>query len=648
MCGICGIVSLKGEAVARDMLTKMIDPIVHRGPDESGVQVMGACGFGHVRLSIVDLASGQQPMSTEDGRYVIVFNGEIFNHVALRERLVAKGRRFRTQCDTEVILHMYAEMGTECVREFNGQWAFAIWDRLEGSLFLSRDRLGIRPLYYTRTGEHFMFASEIKALVRNPTVSRRLNLKGLDNVLTLWSIVPPQTAFEGIYQVPPGHSLMLAGEKQTSQQYWALSYSDADTQKTEDQYADELMELLVDSTRLQFTSADVPVGAYLSGGLDSTIITSVVRSFTNAPVRTFSVAFEHPEFDESQYQRQAVDHLRLDHQQVLCRNQDIADVFNEVIWHAEQPMVRTAPAPMYLLAKLVRQHGYKVVLTGEGSDEIFGGYDIFKEAKIRRYWAQRPESRLRPLLLRRLYPYLPALQAQSDEYLRAFFHVRSDDLSNPLFSHLPRCELTRKTRLFYSREVVEQLRDYDSYGAVIADLPSEHGSWDPFCQAQFLESRYLLPGYLLSSQGDRMAMAHGVEGRYPFLDHRLVEFASRLPVRLKMRVLTEKYILKRAAGGLIPPALRTRPKQPYRAPEADGLYDVQTGRARQEYIDDVLSERKIGRAGVFNPSPVKRLVDKARSGKIVGVRDAMSLVLILSTQLLIEQFIENPGRIGNV
>jgi asparagine synthase (glutamine-hydrolysing) len=584
-------------------------------------------------------------MSTADGRYVIVFNGEIFNHAELRERLMARGRQFRTRCDTEVILQLYAEKGPACVHEMNGQWAFAIWDTLERRLFMSRDRMGIRPLYYVKTGEHLLFGSEIKAIFAHPAATRRINPRGIDNVLTLWSIVSPETAFEGVLELPPGHSLTLSGNDMRIESFWELGYPEPETTKTEERYADELLSLLADSTRLRFTSADVPVGAYLSGGLDSTLITGVVRRFTEAKVRTFSVAFEDAEFDESSFQQQAIDYLGVEHQRVLCRTQDIADVFPDVIWHAEQPIVRTAPAPMYVLARLVRQHGYKVVLTGEGSDEIFGGYDIFKEAKVRRLWAEHPDSKQRPLLLRKLYPYIPGLQRQSDDYLRAFFYARPEDLKSPFFSHLPRWELTRKLGLFYSDDVKQSLSKYDTYAAVERGLPAEFGRWDPFCQAQFLETRHLLPGYLLSSQGDRMAMAHGVEGRFPFLDYRVVEFAARLPVRLKMRVLNEKYLLKKAAGDLIPPFLRKRAKQPYRAPEALSFYDSKTSKARAEYVDDLLSPEKLRRGGVFNPQPVGHLVEKARRGKVVGIRDGMALVSILSTQLLIEQFIESFERI---
>jgi asparagine synthase (glutamine-hydrolysing) len=645
MCGITGFVNLHGERADAGLARASIQRIAHRGPDESGVHVDGPCAFGHARLSIVDLAAGQQPMSTQDGRYWIVFNGEIFNHVELRERLIAKGHPFRTRCDTEVILQLYQAVGKDCVYEMNGQWAFAIWDTKEQTLFMSRDRMGIRPLYYMKTPEHFIFGSEIKTIFCHPGASRRLNLRGLDDVLTIWSTTSPQTMFEGVLELPPGHSLWLAGDEVRVERFWELDYTEPESGRSEEDYAQEVLELLIDAARLRFQSADVPVGAYLSGGLDSTLVTSIVRRFTNAPLRTFSVVFEDAEFDESSYQRQAIDYLRVDHQQVLCRKQDIAEHFADVIWHTEQPVVRTAPAPMYLLARLVRECGFKVVLTGEGADEIFGGYDIFKEAKVRRFWARQPKSKLRPLLLRKLYPYMPGLQRQSEEYLRAFFYARPEDLKSPFFSHLPRWELTRKLRAFYSEAVKESLAGYDCYESIERNLPSGYPRWNPFSQAQFLEARYLMPGYILSSQGDRMAMAHGVEGRFPFLDYRVVQLAARIPARLKMKVLNEKYLLKKAAGDLIPPFLHKRPKQPYRAPEALSFYDPQTGKARAQYVEDLLSADRVKRTGVFNPQAVQQLAEKARRGKVIGVRDGMALVSILSTQLLIEQFVEGFGKL---
>jgi asparagine synthase (glutamine-hydrolysing) len=499
-----------------------------------------------------------------------------------------------------------------------------------------------------QTRERFLFGSEIKAVLAHPEAPRRLDPRAIDDVLTIWSIVPPRTAFEGVYELPPGHSILLSNGELRMQRYWQLDYPQPDTTRSEADYAEELRELLLDATRLRFTSADVPVGAYLSGGLDSTLIAALARRYSEGPLRTFSVAFEDAEFDESEFQRRAIEHLRVDHEQVLCRKQDIADCFADVVWHAEQPIVRSAPAPMYLLARLVRSRGYKVVLTGEGADELFGGYDIFKEAKLRRFWAQHPESRLRPLLLRRLYPYMPALQKQAPDMLRAFFHARPEDLEHPFFSHLPRWELTRKLRLFYSPAMRETLAGYDGCEAIERELPAHYTRWSALCRAQYLETRYLLPGYLLSSQGDRMAMAHGIEGRFPFLDYRLVQFAARLPVQLKMSALREKYLLRRAAGDLIPDALRKRTKQPYRAPDALSFFAPETGRARAEYVEHVLSRERLLQAGIWQPEPVRMLVEKARHGKAVSVRDGMALVSILSTQLLAEQFVERFGRMDDV
>jgi asparagine synthase (glutamine-hydrolysing) len=312
-------------------------------------------------------------------------------------------------------------------------------------------------------------------------------------------------------------------------------------------------------------------------------------------------------------------------------------VFSDVVWHGEAPVVRTAPAPLFLLSRLVRDSGFKVVLTGEGADEMFGGYDIFKEAKVRRFWLAQPESKLRPLMLQKLYPYMPKLQAQPEAYLRAFFHVQPDIAPGPFFSHLPRWGMTAKNKFFFSDEVKAGLSGHDVYADLEAQLPAAYPGWHPFCQAQYLEARYLLPGYILSAQGDRVAMAHGVEGRYPFLDYRVMEFAAKLPPRLKMKVLNEKYILKKAFGRDIPPSIAKRPKQPYRAPEARCFFTVPV----RDYIQDLLAPDRIRRDNLFNAAAVQRLVDKVRANAAIGVKDNMALVGIVSTQILVDRFINN-------
>jgi asparagine synthase (glutamine-hydrolysing) len=643
MCGIAGILNFKGAEVSAELLQRMIRMIRHRGPDASDVYTTGQVGLGHARLSIIDLSGGQQPMSNADQSLWITFNGEIFNYVELREELIQKRYRFATHSDTEVILHMYEDKGEECVRFLNGQWAFAIWDAKRQKLFLSRDRIGVRPLFYCQTAEDFVFASEIKSIFVHPTVQRNIDVEALDQVFTYWCTLPPKTMFKGVQELPPAHSMVVENGKLRVWPYWSLDYATVHNEMSEEDCADQLLQLLNDATRLRLRS-DVPVGSYLSGGLDSTVITALIQQCSRTKLKTFSVTFGDPEFDESLFQQDAITYLGTDHQSVRCSYQDISRIFPEVIWHTEKPILRTAPAPLFLLSQLVRNQGYKVVLTGEGSDEFFGGYDIFKEAKIRRFWAADVASRYRPLMLKRLYPYLQNLQAQSNAYRQAFFHVNASDASNPFFSHLPRWELTSKLKMFLSEAVKSEIESSESYREMRQMLPVGYEQWDGFAQAQFLEAMGLLPGYILSSQGDRMAMAHSVEGRFPFLDYRVVEFSTTIPARFKMKVLNEKYILKRAVGTLIPSSVKKRPKQPYRAPDAKSFFHQEPQAARHAYVNELLSREQIQKNGLFNPLAVQKLVDKAKNGRIIGVRDNMALVSILSTQLLIEQFINNMRR----
>jgi asparagine synthase (glutamine-hydrolysing) len=643
MCGIAGLFNLDGAVVTPDSLRGMIRMLAHRGPDDRGFHAESNVGLAHARLSIIDLAGGQQPMCNEDASLWITFNGEIFNYIELREELVGKGHRFATRSDTEVILHLYEEKGEDCVRFLNGQWAFAIWDSHRRRLFLSRDRLGVRPLFYTQANKSFIFASEIKAIFACPGVTREIDVNGLDEVFTYWCTIPPTTLFRNIHELPPGHSITVDGGGVEVRQYWDCQFERAPEVVSpfqEKEYADELRELLIDATQIRLRS-DVPVGAYLSGGLDSTVTTALVKKFTNAKLRTFSVTFDDAEFDESSFQREAVRFLDTEHQEIRCSKNQIGEVFPDVIWHTEKPVLRTAPAPMYLLSRLVRDSGYKVVVTGEGSDEVLGGYDLFKENKIRRFWETQPDSRMRPVLLRRLYPYLQNIQNQPDAYRKAFFHVNVESNLQPFFSHIPRWQLTAKLKMFFSDAVRAEIARDDGYSKVRAQLPNRYSTWESFCQAQYLETKYLLPGYILSSQGDRMAMAHSVEGRFPFLDHRVVEFASRLPVSLKMKVLNEKYLLKCCAAGLIPPVVAQRHKQPYRAPEACSFLQP----AAREYVEELLSPEQIRRDGIFDERAVALLQDKFRKGAAIGIKDNMGFVGIVSTQLLLHQFINHfEGR----
>jgi asparagine synthase (glutamine-hydrolysing) len=643
MCGISGMLRLDGGPADRDQLDRMIATLRHRGPDASGIHISGAAGLAHARLSIIDLQSGGQPMSTVDGRFWITFNGEIFNYVELTEELKSKGHRFATRSDTEVILEAYREYGEECVNHFNGQWAFAIWDTTRRKLFLSRDRLGVRPLFYTQTSNCFLFGSEIKALLACPDVPAEIDLRGLDQIFTFWATLPPRTSFKNILQLPPGHSLTIEDERIRVKPYWSLSYAPDENLGYQDEgrLAEELLGLLQDATRIRLRS-DVPVGAYLSGGIDSTVTTALVKKLVGDRLRSFSIGFEDSEFDESSFQQEASSFLGTQHTNVFCSGNEIAEAFPQVIWHTEHPIIRTAPAPMFLLSKLVRDNGFKVVLTGEGADEVLGGYDIFKEAKIRRFWGQNLESKWRPLLLKRLYPYMQDMQRQPPEYLKHFFRVTAEDLASPFFSHLPRWELTAKLKSLFSMDVRTELLGYDAFGELEQALPAEFHRWSHFSQGEYLEAKYLLPGYILSSQSDRMAMAHSVEGRFPFLDYRVVEFAAKLPARLKMKVLNQKYLLKKAFAGLIPDSITRRPKQPYRAPDGKSFF----GPGAPDYAEELLSSHALKQQGIFDARAVTTLANKFRAGRASSVKDNMAMVGILSTELLIQQFVNQLQEIS--
>ena len=641
MCGITGLWNLNGKPVDADVIGAMTESLVYRGPDGSGTYVDGPLALGHRRLSIIDLEGGHQPMTFDRGSLWITFNGEIFNYVELREDLAKKGYNFATRSDTEVILAAYREYGVECVKRMNGQWAFAIWDAREKTLFLSRDRLGVRPLFYTVTDQTFVFASEIKALFVHPQVTRQLDPDALRQVFTYWFPLPPKTVFKGIHELPPGHSLVVKHRKLDVTRYWQIDFSQTPTavgENDEERFTEELCHLLLDSTRIRLR-ADVPVGAYLSGGLDSSVTTALAQQFVGSSLRTFSIGFEDSTLDETSYQSEVVQRLGTKHQAIRCSSWEIGSAFQDVIWHAERPVLRTAPVPMFLLSRLVRDSGFKVVLTGEGSDEFLGGYDIYKEAKVRAFWAAQMGSSRRPQLLRKLYPYMQGLQKQSPAYLQSFFHVEENASSNPFFSHVPRWDLTSRTHVFFSPEL-QSTWTQNEYSDVRQLLPENFQSWDYFSRAQYLESAFLLPNYLLSSQGDRVAMANSVEGRYPFLDYRIAELSSRIPPKLKMKVLNEKYLLKRAFGDLVPDAVKRRPKQPYRAPDAASFFDS-TGKARHDYVSDLLAPERLRANGIFEPGAVTKLVEKVRNGRATGFFENASIVGILSTQVLYEKFINN-------
>ncbi|MCR4405889.1 MAG: asparagine synthase (glutamine-hydrolyzing) [Anaerolineae bacterium] len=646
MCGIVGIYNLKNQVpIEVPTLKSMLAAIRHRGPDEFGIYTDAQIGLGNARLSIIDLSTGSQPIANEDETLWIVFNGEIFNYVELRPELEARGHHFRTASDTEVIVHLYEELGPDCLQHFIGQFAIAIWDKRRRELFLARDRLGIRPLYYTMANGALIFGSEIKALLSTGQVRAEIDPVSLDQIFTFWSTLTPRTIFREVYEIPPGYYALARDGQFTVHRYWSLNFPPAGEEDTrpEAEVTAELRELLVDATRIRLR-ADVPVGAYLSGGLDSSTITALIRHYTNNYLKTFSIAFSDPDFDERQYQERMSNFLHTDHSRVECTHADIGRVFPEVIWHTETPILRTSPAPMFLLSQLVRENNIKVVLTGEGADEFLGGYNIFKEAKVRRFWARQPESKLRAMLLCRLYPYVPQLSA-GGAYTEAFFRQGLTDTTNPVYSHQIRWRNTARLKRLLSTGVRVATAGYDPVDEFAATLDGHFAGWSGLAQAQYIEVSIFMSEYLLSSQGDRMLAAHSVEGRFPFLDHRVIEFCSRIPPHLKIRGLNEKYILKKSVSDLLPADVCQRPKRPYRAPihrsffPADGVLP---------YVEELLSSEAVAAAGYFDPQAVVRLAKKCRQGTLISESDDMALAGVLSTQLVHRLFVEDfavpPGN----
>lgn len=627
MCGLAGIVRAdRAPAVDEHALLRMARSIRHRGPDGFGLARGDGAGFVSTRLAIFDIPGGWQPMHDADRTSLLVYNGEVYNHPELRAELRRDGVETTTTSDTEVVLRLLERDGLATLDRLNGQFALAWWQPRERRLTLVRDRFGVRPLHWSLLADGtLVFGSEAKALFASGEVAAEPDLAGVDEVFTLWGARAPRSPFKGVRQLPPGGLLVWERGRIVAERTWWEPGYDGDGRQP-----GELAELLEDSVRLRLR-ADVPVGTYLSGGLDSSLITALAQRVSDHELRTFSVAFHDPHYDERGYQEQVARALGTQHHVVEVGPREIADAFPDVVWHAETPLIRTAPVPLSLLAQETRRQGITVVATGEGADELYWGYDLFKETALRTLHREDPARA--EALLDEIYPYVDGAAARRGPAWRRFF-FEAGSSEDPLFSHQTRIAATSAVKAFYEPAVAAELAADDPLERLRAGLPAAFARWSPLERAAYLEVSTLMSPYLLAAQGDRVAMAHGVEGRFPFLDHRVFAHSVRLAPERKLDGLREKAALRDLADSLLPREIAQRTKQPYRSPEVAPFF----GDHAPEWVQERLSPQALREVGVFDPVRVEGLLRRCHAAKATGFREGMALVGILSTQVWHERF----------
>jgi asparagine synthase (glutamine-hydrolysing) len=583
MCGLVGYIDLRGEReVDENVLVRMTEAVVHRGPDSAGYFIEGPVGLGFRRLSIIDPEGGDQPLFNEDSSIVLVCNGEIYNYRELRGRLAQKGHLFRTNCDVEVLPHLYEEESVSCLNKLNGQFSFVLYDRKERSLFLARDQFGINPLFYTVVDDVLIFASEIKAILEHPLAERQVDLTGLDQMLSLPALVSPTTMFKGIKSLNSGHYMTVKNGDIRIAEYWDLDYprvGEVFYDKPESYYVDSLKEVFERSVKYRL-QADVPVGFYLSGGLDSSMIAAMInRVSPSASRHSFSVVFSDREICESKYQRLMAKHVRSVHHEVYFAESDIAERLSRAVFHSECPLKEAYNTASIALSRCARDNNVTVVLNGEGSDELFAGYvgysfDSFRSAK-----------------------------AGSTDFEMAIEQEISDRLwgDEGILYDRGQHSLRETKEMLYSRALNESFDEFDFTRHDLVNKERLRGR-HPLHQRSYLDFKIRLAGHLISDHGDRMAMANSVEARYPFLDPDLVELARLIPPELKLNKYTEKYVLKKAAEELLPGEIISRQKFAFIAPGSPSLM-----RSGSEWINDMLCSKRIRKDGYFDPATVETI-----------------------------------------
>jgi asparagine synthase (glutamine-hydrolysing) len=623
MCGIAAWFDPDGGAVDQDWLAAAAASLRHRGPDESGFHSEPGVGLAFRRLSIVDLVTGSQPLSNEDGTLWIVYNGEIYNHADLHRELESRGHRYRTRSDTESIVHAYEEWGERCVERLRGMFAFAIWDRTRRRLFVARDRVGIKPLYLARSGGAFLCASEIKALLAHPGVRRSVRHAGLVEHLTLRYSASPHTLFEGIEKLPPGHHLTIDARGERRERYWSVRYEPKLSPRPA-AALDELEQRLTDSVRLRLMS-DVPLGALLSGGVDSSLVVSVMSGLMPRPVQTFSVGFDAPgPYSELRFARRVAEHCRSDHREIVVGAADVERELPHLVWHQDEPVSEPAAIPTFLVSALARRT-VTVVLTGEGGDELFAGYPKYAVDPLARRLAHLPTG-LRDRLLDGVVEHLPfGLRKLQVVGRSARFRDEAERLA-AWFAGFAGAER--------SRLLAPPLRDgADAAAAAFRDALGASAARRPLDRMLDADLRLWLPDDLLMKM-DKMSMAASVEARVPLLDHPLVEWAATLPDGLKVRGLEGKVLLKRLALRRLPPEVVRRPKVGFTVPLAPWF----RGPLRPLLEDTLLSPTALGR-GYFDVEVLRGYV----GDHVAGRRDrSRELWTLLTLELWHRAYIDRP------
>jgi asparagine synthase (glutamine-hydrolysing) len=621
MCGIAGIVSLSDRGVELAELQDMCSAMVHRGPNSGGAYVGPGVALGMRRLSVIDLQTGDQPIRNEDGSVWVVLNGEIYNYRELRRHLTSRGHVFSTSGDTETIVHLYEEYGVDCVDRLRGMYAFALWDARTGQLLLARDRIGIKPLYYTVSGGRLVFASELKAILELPEIERTLNWHAVDELFT-FSVTPAaQSIIEGVRKLEPGHVLVAGPDREPRvSRYWDLRF-EPDHGRSETYFVVKLRELLEESVQLHLAS-DVPLGAFLSGGLDSSAVVATAARLTSEPVKTFSIGFADADYDESGHARTVAAHLGTDHHELVLEPNAL-DIVEELAWFLDEPFGDASAIPTYMVSKLAAEH-VTVVLSGDGGDELFGGYDKYVvESREREY-------RL-PGALRRM---LAVASTTMPDGMRGRNFLRHFSLTGAN-RYLDAGTLFRRDAMqrLFRREVFTELAAFDPYRDVARDLAQAPDHW--LSVLQYLDVKRYLPLDILTKV-DRMSMGHSIEARVPLLDHVLVEFAATIPPELKLRNGTTKYIFKQAMRSVLPDAIIDRRKQGFAVPLGRWFTGQLAGFARDLLLSDTSRRR-----GLFNPSYIEQLLAQLDSGRQLDLH----LWTLISFEMWCRTFLDRaPGR----